>query len=130
MGIQVGWDQDTILHWKFDEAWDIADFFDATSQSCQKLDTRKTHVDLILSFSGYRMPPNFINHLGRLKSRFPEDTLIVMVETNRLIRSIVNITCRVFGMGIVRSATTLEEARVMILDHQDELRYRTRRLKA
>lgn len=130
MGIDVSWDQETVIHWQFGETWDISDFFDASAKSCHMIDAHKGHIDLMLSFMGYRMPPNFITHLGKLHTHFPENTWIVMIETNRLIRSIVNITSRVFGNNSIYIAPNVVGAREMILDHQEDLKDRTRPLKA
>ncbi|GAB4335976.1 MAG: hypothetical protein Kow00117_18810 [Phototrophicales bacterium] len=130
MGIEVMWDQENIIRWECVETWDIGDFYMAVSHTCQMMDTSKNHIDLIISFVGQRMPVNLISHLGKLQPRFPQDTLIVVIESNRLVSSIVNITRRVFGESVLEGAPTLQAARARILAHQDELRDRTRPLRA
>lgn len=114
MPVKIVWDdsQETVLRQIFTSSFDLSDWYEAVTQTCQMLNTVYHPVNVILDLSEFdQLPPDLINILNQSKSRYHthQSAQITVVHPNcvKPMRTLLNNTDILTGSGVVAS---LDEA--------------------
>lgn len=125
MGIVVHWDDDqqTILRWDFEGAWNWDDFYTVQAE-VNDLSSKAEHfIDVIANMQNTMMlPSGALSQFGRIAKASKERSgVTVVVGANRFIETMLNIFGR-FQRDAARrilTASSLEEARTILLQRRE-----------
>ena len=119
MSIHVVWDdaERSIVRWDFEQDWDWNDFWEAFAESIRIGEGYTRRVDVIPNVTATKRLP--IGALGAFKSadaKLPDFVkLVVVAGSDSMTRTIIRTFAQINHIDSWRTATTLDEARALIL---------------
>lgn len=123
MAVQVSWDNDdkTIIHYQFDTDWTWDEFFVAKARAQALISSVSHKVGVILETQHDGIIPyNLLaNARNGLRTKHPNTAIVVIVVTRPFIRTMIGTIRALSPLSHVHieRASTLDEARPMILDY-------------
>ena len=131
MPVHVSWDNEdkTIIHYQFDQDWTWDEFFPAQARAQELISTVPHKVGVILeTHHNGAIPHNLLaNARNGLRTKHPNTDIVVIVVTRPFIRTMIGTVRALSPLAHVHleMAFTLDEARVIILDHLHILQHDT-----
>jgi hypothetical protein len=123
MAVRVFWDNDdqTIIHYQFDENWTWDEFFPAKAHAQELINTVSHKVGVILeTHHNGVIPHNLLgNFRNGLRTKHPNTAIVVIVVTRPFIRTMISTVRALSPLAFVHleMAFTLDEARLLIHDY-------------
>lgn len=118
MGIHAVWDdaEQSIIRWDFDPEWDWNDFWNAFAESIRMGEGYTRRVDIIPNVTNTnRLPIGALGAFKTVDTKMPDFTkLVVVAGSDSVTRLMIKTFAQINRIDSWRTATTVEEARVII----------------
>lgn len=119
MTIHVVWDdaEQSIMRWDFDPEWDWSDFWSAFTESVHMTEDYTRRVDVIPNVTNTkRLPIGALGAFKTIDTKMPDFTkLVVIAGPDSITRTIIKTFAQINRIDSWRTATTVEEARALII---------------